>query len=518
MAKNTIQNEKQITFSWETWEQECQNTVDYLRENPAICSAFKGHIGLSRYFLDSIKLAQRIASSYLPVHIYGEAGTGKEAYARAIHALSGRGPFVAVDCATLPNDEAQRSALFGRSDKDRSGAFAQAHGGTLFLDNVDCLSPQAQSVLYKAADPNEQYRAEYYPFGSGELKYSEIRLISASRIPLNLQTYQTFYCRLPVQERLMFLNDKLAFLCKQKSKCVDKGWKSEVRSADEEIEQCVSEIKKSNIIHHPADTEAKYEEFIKEQADLNDDLFTRLCSLQVNLGPLWSRPLDAIAFLKHLAMKANKYLHPDDVLLSAGNSAHWNHLTMYLPVNELRFVSKGKTILKALGSAVSDRVENNLHSRMEWLEQIEGYRIVEVVSEHVEEIHRLWSECEDSQVVDEEAEFDQLSDSITEELPDQEQAPESKKVIIDEKEDTVPKAKKAAKKQLNARTRFPRGHYQKQKTIDLVSPYYLEHYASYSGDSLWEALSAILIEVDPRYTPKSIQNGIERNMSLYHKK
>lgn len=91
----------------------------------------------------------RLAGSLAPVFIAGEPGAGKAACAQAIHAASSHrdGPFVALDLSTMDASR-QRRALF--LDDNGGGAMGRADGGTLFLDQVQTLAPDAQAQLLAA--------------------------------------------------------------------------------------------------------------------------------------------------------------------------------------------------------------------------------------------------------------------------------------------------------------------------------------------------------------------------------
>jgi DNA-binding NtrC family response regulator len=105
-----------------------------------------------------LKMAQKAASSAIPVLIEGESGVGKELFARAIHGSSERKakPFVAVNCGAIP-DNLVESILFGHEKGAFTGAtdrhmgkFVEASGGTLFLDEVSELPLAAQVKLLRA--------------------------------------------------------------------------------------------------------------------------------------------------------------------------------------------------------------------------------------------------------------------------------------------------------------------------------------------------------------------------------
>lgn len=117
-------------------------------------------IGRSTPMLRLSARVRRLAALEVPVLVRGESGTGKELVARALHDLSRRsaGPFVAINAATLSR-ELGESELFGHrrgsftgAVTDRAGAFREAAGGTLFIDELGSLAVEVQAKLLRAVE------------------------------------------------------------------------------------------------------------------------------------------------------------------------------------------------------------------------------------------------------------------------------------------------------------------------------------------------------------------------------
>jgi PAS domain S-box-containing protein len=124
-----------------------------------------------------------ISESDSTVLIEGKSGTGKELFARAIHNLSPRrkGPFVAVNCAALP-DTLLESELFGyvkgaftNAIKDKPGRFALAEGGTILLDEIGDMPKALQVKLLRVLE-----QKEYEPLGSVATVKSNVRIIAST--------------------------------------------------------------------------------------------------------------------------------------------------------------------------------------------------------------------------------------------------------------------------------------------------------------------------------------------------
>jgi DNA-binding NtrC family response regulator len=139
-------------------------------------------VGSSHALRRVLDVAMQAAPSMATVLILGESGTGKELIARFIHDHSARasGPFVAVNCAAIPETilEAElfgheRGAFTGAVAR-REGRFCKAAGGTLFLDEIAELSPSVQVKLLRVLQ-----EGEYEPIG-GDTQRADVRLLAAT--------------------------------------------------------------------------------------------------------------------------------------------------------------------------------------------------------------------------------------------------------------------------------------------------------------------------------------------------
>ncbi|MGE5572724.1 MAG: sigma 54-interacting transcriptional regulator [Bacteroidota bacterium] len=131
-----------------------------------------------------IARARRFASTDSTVLVSGETGTGKELFAQSIHNASRRrnGPFVAVNCAALP-ESLLESELFGYEEGaftgsrkgGKPGLFELAHGGTIFLDEIGDMSMQIQARLLRVLEQREVMR-----LGADKVLPVDVRVIAAT--------------------------------------------------------------------------------------------------------------------------------------------------------------------------------------------------------------------------------------------------------------------------------------------------------------------------------------------------
>lgn len=147
-------------------------------------------IGNSPAIVSVLEQLPVIARSEAAVIFYGDSGTGKELFARAIHKLSNRStkPFVTVNCGAIP-ETLLENELFGHvkgaySDAltDRDGLVREANGGTLFLDEVGDIIPGVQVKLLRFLQEKE-----YKPLGDSVVRQANVRIIAATNKDLRTE-------------------------------------------------------------------------------------------------------------------------------------------------------------------------------------------------------------------------------------------------------------------------------------------------------------------------------------------
>jgi DNA-binding NtrC family response regulator len=154
---------------------------------------FLGIIGDDPAIRALAELVERVAPSSAAVAIFGESGTGKELVARAVHTRSGRAekPFIPINCAAI-SKELIESELFGHEKgaftnavTARAGAFEEANGGTLLLDEIGELPLDLQAKLLRALESGEIKRV-----GASRPLNVDVRIVAATNRDLLLDARQ----------------------------------------------------------------------------------------------------------------------------------------------------------------------------------------------------------------------------------------------------------------------------------------------------------------------------------------
>jgi DNA-binding NtrC family response regulator len=157
---------------------------------PAARDAFEGMLSRDPAMRQLFDLVERVAASDVAVTVLGETGTGKELVARALHQLSARreAPFVPVNCSAIAESLIE-SELFGHekgafsgAERLRKGAFEEADGGTIFLDEIGELPVDLQPKLLRTLEQGEVKRV-----GASRPLTVNVRIVAATHRDLRAQ-------------------------------------------------------------------------------------------------------------------------------------------------------------------------------------------------------------------------------------------------------------------------------------------------------------------------------------------
>jgi len=181
----TLQNEKNLRDAEIILSNKLKNRGLYARYT------FDDIIHESDSMKKCIEIAKKVSLSDDTILIRGESGTGKELLAQSIHNYSGRknGPFVAVNCAALPESLLEselfgyeRGAFTGARKDGKIGLFEQAHHGTIFLDEIGDIPPKLQARLLRVIQERQIMR-----IGSDKVINIDVRIIAATNKNLEKQ-------------------------------------------------------------------------------------------------------------------------------------------------------------------------------------------------------------------------------------------------------------------------------------------------------------------------------------------
>jgi two-component system, NtrC family, response regulator GlrR len=187
-----------------------------IRKNLIEKLGIRGIIGKDDAFLDAVHKIPKVADTEASILIFGETGSGKSVFARAIHYLSSRAKnaFIPIECGSIPNHLLEND-LFGHSKgaftdakTNKMGIVVQADGGTLFLDEIDTLNMEAQGkILHLIEDKH------YRPIGHTKMFTANVRIIAATNRDLEElvkegKFRQDLYYRLNVKLRIPPLRER----------------------------------------------------------------------------------------------------------------------------------------------------------------------------------------------------------------------------------------------------------------------------------------------------------------------
>jgi two-component system, NtrC family, response regulator HupR/HoxA len=323
----------------------------YLRREVERRYAFDNLIGASPAMMRVFEVMEKVAQTDATVLVTGETGTGKDLVARAIHYAGARkaARFVAQNCGALP-DTLLESELFGHkrgsftgAHEDKKGLFEQAHGGTIFLDEIAETNPGMQVRLLRVLQDGE-----IRPLGASEVRKVDVRVIAATNRDLRKGVQdgnfrEDLYYRLrvveiwipPLRERKEdipalahhFLEDAIkrmhraikGFTNAAMDRLVSHEWSGNVRELENEIERIVALAGDADTITvgmlsedvrgHPTDEETV--EVEADSSDLNvavDDLKRKLIRQAVEETGSKSRAAEKLGIPRQSLQKMMKRL------------------------------------------------------------------------------------------------------------------------------------------------------------------------------------------------------------------
>jgi two-component system response regulator HydG len=156
-------------------------------------ASLKNIVAESSAMQQILLVVDRIRDRDISVLIGGETGVGKDVLARLLHSTSLRGsrPFLAINCATLPDDLLD-SELFGHvkgaftgASTNRLGLFQQADGGTLFLDEIGAIGAKLQAKFLRVLE-----NGEVRPVGSDRVSRVDVRVLAATNRDLGVMVQE----------------------------------------------------------------------------------------------------------------------------------------------------------------------------------------------------------------------------------------------------------------------------------------------------------------------------------------
>ncbi|MBN1897140.1 MAG: sigma-54-dependent Fis family transcriptional regulator [Spirochaetes bacterium] len=183
-----FENDKILKIIQNAFEKsDLEKTVKTLKKEITKQYSFKNIIGQGKNMQKVYEVINKVINNDSTVLLTGESGTGKEIVARSIHYNGHRkeGPFVAVDCASIPETLIE-SELFGHEKgsytgalKRKIGKFEMAHRGTIFLDEIGNLKMDIQAKLLRVLQEREFSRV-----GGNEKIQVDVRIIAATNANL----------------------------------------------------------------------------------------------------------------------------------------------------------------------------------------------------------------------------------------------------------------------------------------------------------------------------------------------